>query len=149
MLRDAVRRELIRSNSRLHSPRRRVSNTTAKHEVEALGMEASRLRSRPQLAAPAWSNAACSTFSIRINKEQKTVNTCAVWEQRRRRRLSGAERPGRLVLAGHFGLDALTVVVVNHLVGHFCKHALSQSRWRRLRRKKKKKKKKKRQSDWK
>lgn len=33
---------------------------------------------------------------------------------------SGAELPGRLVLAGHFGLDALAVVVVNHLVGHLC-----------------------------
>lgn len=83
----------------------------------------------------------CSTFNIYINKEQNTVNIFLSPEevvlsrgQPWRWRSSRTERPGRLVLAGHFGLDALAVVVVNHLVGHFCEHALSQSSWRCLRR---------------
>lgn len=57
-------------------------------------------------------------FNIRINKkttkDSRRVPRFVLW----RRRRSGAEGPGRLEVARHFGLDAFAVVVVNHLVGN-------------------------------
>ena len=48
-------------------------------------------------------------------------------------RRSGAEGPGRLVVGHAFGLYALAIVVVHHLVGNLCQYTLGKSSRRGLR----------------
>lgn len=64
------------------------------------------------------------SFSLRPSTHAKTSNRLTdvlirVRSESDPSPTSAAKRPGRLKLAGTFGFDALAVVIIHHLVGHF------------------------------